>query len=367
MATASSGSSDDIRKAMAQALKHAGDISANRATSEAAEAKPKVEDLVPPVDRSVPEGYDVMSNVFGIKSITVDVPIKVYSPEDWPEHIRMFIPSKIEGYIWPVAELESFLLGVSHRDRILLHGEAGTGKSSLGEQVCAYLNIPFMRVNCREDMESSALFGSVHVEDGTIGWIPGPAEELARNGGMLQIDEISAAPPGVNMAMQWMLEDNGKVFLADKPCKPAEKFVKPVDNFHIVATDNTRLQGDVTGTFAGTQVQNSAMLDRFNNVIEISYPPRKAEEQMIMQRVPGIPKELAKKMIQVAGHVRAGFTEGSVQYPLSPRGNIEWAKKIVQTGDIGKAFKMVYFAKLNEDDRKQVEGYFGRVFPDYKL
>jgi cobaltochelatase CobS len=308
-----------------------------------------------------------MSEVFGVTPKGRDIPVRVRSSDEWAEHLRMFIPRPIKGYIWPVEELAMFLLGVENRDKILLHGEAGTGKSSLPEQVCAVLNIPFMRINCREDMESSAVFGSIHVENGSISWIPGPAEELARNGGMLQIDEISAAPPGVNMAMQWMLEDNGKVFLADKPGKPADKFVDPVESFNIVATDNTRLQGDVSGAYAGTQVQNSAMLDRFTNVIEMDYPDKRAEEQMITGRVPAIEKKLASKMVQVAGHIRAGFKSGSIQYPLSPRGCLEWAKKITQTGDIDLAFKHVYFKKLIEDDRKQVESYYQRVFADSKL
>jgi cobaltochelatase CobS len=350
---------DHYKKMLAGALKYNED----RGKTETKE-ETKAESLLPEISDEVPEGYRRMSEVFGVTAKGRDIPVRIRDTEEWAEHIRMFVPDKIEGYIWPVEELEAFLIGVDNRDKTLLHGEAGTGKSSLPEQVCAYLNIPFMRVNCREDMESSALFGSIHVEDGTISWIPGPAEELARHGGMLQIDEISAAPPGVNMAMQWMLEDNGKVFLADKPGKPKDKFVNPVDEFHIVATDNTRLQGDTSGAYAGTQVQNTAMLDRFTNIIEMDYPPKKAEEQMLTNRVPGIPKELSKKMVQVAGHVRAGFKEGSIQYPLSPRANIEWAKKILQTGDINKAFKHVYFMKLIDDDRRQVEGYYNRVFPD---
>lgn len=355
---------DKYKRMLAGALQQAGK-SEERNSPE--KRKEEIQSLVPEVSTEIPEGYRAMSEVFGVTPKGRDIPVRIREDSEWADHLKMFVPDKIEGYIWPVEELAMLLLGIEYKDKTLLHGEAGTGKSSLPEQICAYLNIPFMRVNCREDMESSALFGSIHVEDGTIGWIPGPAEELARNGGMLQIDEISAAPPGVNMAMQWMLEDNGKVFLADKPGKPEEKFVNPVDEFHIVATDNTRLQGDTSGAYAGTQVQNSAMLDRFTNVIEMDYPDRKAEEAMIVGRVPGINAELAKKMVQVAGHIRAAFKSGSIQYPLSPRGNIEWGKKVLQLGDIEMAFKNVYHAKLIEDDRRQVEGYYQRVFVDAKL
>lgn len=330
---------------------------------------PQVElnSLLPEVDNTIPDGMIAMSDKFGVEPTGRDVPVKVYEDEDWPEHIRMFIPKPIEGYVWDVEALTLTLLGLEARDRILYTGVAGTGKSTIVEQVCAKLRIPFMRVNCREDMESSAIFGSIHVENGTLGWIPGPAEELGRHGGVLQIDEIASSPPGINMSMQWMLEDNGKIFLADKPGTPEEKIVDPCDRFWIVATDNTRLQGDTSGSFAGTQVQNFAMLDRFSNVIEMDYPDRKLEIKMIQNRVPEIKKELAEKMVQVAGHIRAAYKEGSIQYPLSPRGNLLWGWKIVQTGSIETAFRHVYFMKLIDDDRRQVAEYYSRIFPDAKL
>lgn len=356
---------EEYRTRLAKALKQASAVESKTQNPE--ERKSKLKELIPEVDTNTPDGYEPMSKVFSVEAKGRDVPCRVRKDEEFPEHLRMFIPKKIEGYIWPVEALEAALLGLEHNDRVLLHGEAGTGKSSLFEQICAYLNIPFMRVNCREDMESSAIFGSIHVEEGTITWVPGPADELGRHGGVLQVDEISAAPPGINMAMQWMLEDDGKIFLADKPGKPSEKIIHPVSDFHLVATDNTRLQGDTMGTFAGTQVQNSAMLDRFNNVIPLDYPPKKSEEAMLTSRVTEIKPDLAHKMVQVAGHIRAAFKEGSIQYPLSPRANIEWARKIVQMGSIENAFKTVYFNKLLDDDRKQVEGYYQRIFPDAQL
>lgn len=352
---------EDYRRRVASALRYAESRKEEGATSHK-----KEEDLaLPEVDDTIPDGYIAMSSAFGVRvpKNVRDIAVKVYSDDAWPERVRMFIPEPIEGYIWPTKELSMFLVGLMHNDRVLLHGEAGTGKSSLAEQVCARLRIPFMRVNCREDMESSALFGSITVEDGSIGWVPGPAEELGRCGGVLQVDEISAAPPGINMAMQWMLEDRGKIFLADKPGKPEDKMVSPVDTFRIVATDNTRLQGDTSGGFAGTQVQNSAMLDRFTNVIQMDYPPKKDEEKMLTART-DVPKDLAKRIVQVAGLIRAAFREGSVNYPLSPRGTLEWARKACQIGDVQLAFHSVYFNKLIDDDRRVVESLYNRVFPE---
>jgi len=351
----------EYKKAMKDSIARAEQMRKKQEAS-----RPKEEDMLPEVDSAVPEGYETLSSVFGIKleEGERDIPVRVFSEEDWPDHLRSFIPKPIKGYIYEKESLVLFALGIHCNDRTLIHGEAGTGKSSIARQFCALTNMPFMRVNCREDMESSALFGSIHVENGTFGWLPGPAEELGRNGGVLQVDELACAPPGMNMSMQWMLERDGKIWLADKPGRPSDKLVTPDSWFRIVATDNTRLQGDISGAYAGTQVQNFAMLDRFNNVIEMDYPDPSREQAMLLGQVEGMTAELARRLVTVAGHVRAGFKEGVIQYALSPRTVLEWGQKAIVLGSITMAFKHVYWLKLEEDDRRQVEGYYKRVFKD---
>ena len=309
------------------------------------------------------KGWKHFSEVFGFAPPSgIDHAVRVFEAKDWDDEVRSFIPAIDDGYKWLHSETEMAVVGLMQKDRILLTGPKGSGKSTLTEQICARLNIPFMRVNCRQDMESSAIFGTPTVESGSIGWIPGPAEILARSGGVLQVDEISAAPAGINMAMQWMLERNGKVFVPDKPSSVGDRMIEPCDWFRVVATDNTVLQGDATGEYAGTFVQNTALLDRFSMALVLDYPDSDHEFSIIRGKVKGIKDAEIKKLLRVAVKVREAYVKGDVEFTMSPRTTLEWAEKIAYWNDPVLALSMVFFNKLTEDDRRLVNNIVHRVY-----
>jgi len=309
------------------------------------------------------KGWKHFSEVFGFSPPSgIDHAVRVFAVSDWDEQVRPFIPAMDEGYKWLQSETEMAVVGLMQKDRILLTGPKGSGKSTLTEQICARLNIPFMRVNCRQDMESSAIFGTPTVESGSIGWIPGPAEILARSGGVLQVDEISAAPAGINMAMQWMLERNGKVFVPDKPSSVGDRMIEPCDWFRVVATDNTVLQGDATGEYAGTFVQNTALLDRFSMALVLDYPDVEHEFGIIRGKVKGIKAPEIRKLLKVAVKVREAYVKGDIEFTMSPRTTLEWAEKIAYWDDPVLSLSMVFFNKLTEDDRRLVNNIVHRVY-----
>lgn len=308
------------------------------------------------------EEWVKFTDLFGKSYSKQEHAVRKFKPEEWPEGLRIHIPEIDDGYVFPEKATEQFVVGLMQGDKIFFSGPAGSGKSSLPAQVCARLNIPFIRVNCREDMESSAIFGSIDVQEGSMGWHPGPAEELGLAGGLLQIDEISAAPPGINLAMQWMLEEKGRIFLPDKPGTSEDRLIVPHPWFRIVATDNTQLQGDVTGHHAGAQVQNSAMLDRFQTTIKLDYLDRKHEAGIISNKCEGITNKYTGDMLSFASLIRVAYNEGKIQFTMSPRTLINWGRKIVYWGDPVMALEVAFFDKLVEDDRKLVNECCMKVF-----
>lgn len=309
------------------------------------------------------DGEKLFSEVFGFAPPSkIDHAVRVFGVEDWHESIRCHIPRKDPDYIWPKRQLEWFVVGLMQNDRQLLHGPKGTGKSTLPEQVCAHLNIPYLRVNGRGDMESNALFGSITVVDGSFVWTPGPAEELGRHGGLLQVDEISAIPASINMAMQWMLEKPGKIFLADKPGSSEDKMLDQHEWFRIVATDNTQLQGDTTGRYAGTAVQNEALIDRLSNVIELDYLGRSHERKIIEAKCPDLDSKIVEQMLDLAGLIRAGIKQGSVDFGLSIRTMISWGEKAAYWNDVGLGLKLSFYNKLIDEDKEFVNEAAHKVF-----
>lgn len=325
------------------------------------------ESEVPERQVVIEEGWKAYSDVFGKAHSGQEHAVKVFSDNDWPEELRIHIPDteKFDGYIFPREQGERFVVGLMQGDKILLHGPKGSGKSSLPEYVCSVLRIPFIRVNCREDMDSGAIFGTVSVKGGNMEWCPGPAEELGLHGGLLQVDEISATPPGINMAMQYMLEEDGKIYLADKPADSKDKLINPNEWFRIVATDNTQLQGDSTGMYTGTQVQNSAMLDRFQTTLEIGYLSSAHEKKILKKKVKDLPASWINDMIKLAGLVRTAYNEGQTQYTMSPRTLISWGKKAVYWTSPIEGLRLAFMNKLVEEDKKLINDLVFKVYGQY--
>jgi len=154
------------------------------------------------------------TDVFGLNLIgKIDHDLPSFSPTDWHESVRVFIPKVDDAYVFPVPQTELTVMGLINGDKALVFGPKGSGKSSLLEQICARLCIPYIRVNGRRDMESSALFGQPTFNPAAgVSYVHGPAGVLAMHGGLLCVDEISAMPAGIAMSMQFMLEDGGKVY-----------------------------------------------------------------------------------------------------------------------------------------------------------
>jgi cobaltochelatase CobS len=323
-------------------------------------AKEKIEagtPAVPEIVAHVPKDTGnkrPMSEVFDVKVTEMDHAVPVFKDTDWPESVRHLIPEVDPGYVFPIEALEESLAGLwHHHDNVFAHGPKGSGKSSLFHQICARQRIPFVRINCRLDMESSAIFGSIVFDPiNGISWKDGPAAELAKTGGILCIDEIAQMPAGIAMSMQYMLERGGRVFLADKPGSSTEKTIVPHESFRLVATDNTQLQGDNTGHYVGAQIQNEAMLDRFGTTIELDYLSDKHERKVLKNRIPSLPDSWITDMLSISKLVRTGYEKGTIQFTMSPRGLINWGEKAIYWGSLKRGFHISFFSKLVETDQK---------------
>lgn len=305
------------------------------------------------------------SDVFGITNLIskIDHALPSFNDTDWHEAVRVFIPKVDEAYVFPVPQTELTVMGLLNGDKCLVFGPKGSGKSSLLEQICARLRIPYVRVNGRRDMESSALFGQPSFNPATgVSYVHGPAGVLALHGGLLCVDEISAMPAGIAMSMQFMLEDGGKVYLPDLHTdNPSERYITPHRFFMVGATDNTQLQGDATGSYVGTNVQNSALVDRFGTVVELDYIGADHETKMITGKVPDLDASVVATMVSVAKQVRTAHDKGTMSFTMSPRAVLSWARKASFWGNTETAFRVSFFNKLTDDDRKQMVEIYKRV------
>jgi cobaltochelatase CobS len=160
------------------------------------------------------------------------------------------------------------------------------------------------------------------------------------------------------------METNGKVILPDHPSSdPMDKMVNPHPSFRIVLTDNTALGGDHTGHYVGTNVQNEAFRDRIDKFIRLGYMPVKAEQQMVNNHVPGVPKAQLADMIRFANMVRGAFDAGELEAAtISPRTLIRWARDGLLFGNFELAFRYCFMNGLSPDDEGVVTTLYFKVF-----
>lgn len=298
----------------------------------------------------------------GSKTVLKDFAVTILDKDKVPLEIQGLIPEVNPSFRPDRSAALSLLRAWECNDTTLITGPTGCGKSELVRHLCAITNRPFIRINMTEDIDSSAVFGTLGASAGSTHWVDGPATEAVRYGGVLNIDEYDVMPPGIAMGFQWLLENGGKLFLKEAPGTATEKTIKPHADFRIVFNGNTLGQGDETGSFAGTQVQNTAMIDRLRTTLKMDYATPSEEEKIVKGAVAGINADMVSKMVKFANLVRTSYKQSQVGLTCSPRTLINWGEKSLMWGDNKLALEMAFLNKLRDSDRKVVLEFYTKTF-----
>lgn len=305
---------------------------------------------------------DSFKKAFGFDPV-ISTKATVFKETDWPEELRPFIPVVDEDYVLLEEPTSILVYALETGQFANMVGPTGSGKSTLVEQVCARLRRPFIRFNGRGDMETSSLLGQLVVQDGATVWRDGVFTEAVKLGSVVLFDEYTATPPEINLSLQWLREHGGKLLLTDKPGSTGEKMITPHKEFRLVCADNTRGLGDNGDRFAGTNIQNSASLNRFDITIEHNYMDQKKEVSVIHKKTPELPKKAVEYMVKLAWLIRNGYDKGELSVTLSPRNLLSWARKANDWGSMETSFVFTYYNMLPSDsERNAVKGFYKTVF-----
>ena len=292
-----------------------------------------------------------------------DFGVTMFKETTWDERIASFVPSINPTYVIDKDLAANVLRAWELNERVLCYGPTGAGKSSLIEQLCARTGRPFVRVNCTGDMDTSMIFGQLTAKSGSTIWVDGAVTEAVRYGAVFAWDEWDVTPPEISMGLQWLLEDDGKLFLKEMPGSTKDKQIVPHEHFRIVAIGNTQGQGDETGAHAGTNVQNSATLDRFGTAVYVDYLDASIEETMLTNRYPDtITKKAAKELVKLANLIRQGYKAAQFNLTMSPRSLFSICNKVSFGMTLRTAFNLVYLNKLNDTQRKVADELFTKIY-----
>lgn len=236
----------------------------------------------------------------------------------------------------------------------LLIGETGTGKTSIVQDIANVRGQGWTRFNLTGDTTVDEFVGKYTLLAGRTVWEDGILLQAMKKGHWLIVDEINVALPEILFALHSLLDDDKFVVVASHD----GEIVRPHDSFRFFATMNP------VEEYAGTKELNKAFQSRFGVVLEMSYPPKKDEIEII-HRHTGIDKLLAAKLVDVATAVRKAKQEEKVFYTCSTRDLIHWAK-VTSLTDIETGFTV---AVLNKSlpDRKNLVRIFDAIIARYNV
>jgi len=226
-------------------------------------------------------------------------------------------------------------------------GLSGNGKTFSIEQACAALKRELIRVNITVETDSDDLLGGFRLLDGETVFHKGPVVEAMERGAILLLDEIDLASNKI-MCLQSVLEGKG-VFL-----KKIGTNIIPKAGFNIFATANTKGKGSDDGRFIGTNIMNSAMLDRFPIMMEQSYPTISVETKILTKIAESLKIPMVKEHTAFISHlcswadiVRKTFADGGIDEVISSRRLVHILKAY---SIFGKKNKAISFCLSGFDD-----------------
>ena len=294
-------------------------------------------------------------DLFGIKK---RVKVRHFSKK------TQLVPEIDKTYIFDETTTLSILAGFNHNKRVLIQGLHGTGKSTHIEQIAARLNWPCLRINLDGHISRFDLLGkdAITIKDQKQvttfkqGMLPWSIE----NPVALVFDEYDAGRPDVMFVIQRLLESDGKLTLLDQ-----NKVITPNPLFRIFGTCNTLGTGDMSGLYHGTQNLNQGQLDRWNIFTTLDFMNSETEVNIIKNKLGKTTKKIKDEinnMVKLANLVRKSFSNNDISTIISPRTSIIWAQNIEIFDNTELAFKLTFFNKCNESDKKVISELYQRCF-----
>lgn len=235
--------------------------------------------------------------------------------------------------------LEQVAVATSYRMPTLLIGETGTGKTSLVRHLAFNTNNAFVRVNHNGGTTIEDIVGRWIINGkNQTEWVDGILIEAMKKGYWFLADEINAAGAEINFVYHSLLDDDGRVILAEK----GNEVVIPHPNFRFFGAMNPPTE------YAGTKELNKALMSRFM-VCKVDFPAPKVEQKILVNRT-GIADDVAERMVRFAGEVRTMHGKEEVHFILSTRDLLMWATMFKVYKKYLTSAEMTVLNKIAVDD-----------------
>lgn len=281
--------------------------------------------------------------------------VTVYSPS---AQFADMVPDLDPNYVFNLDILKTLMMGLEMRIPTYLWGHSGTGKTTIYEQIAARTKRPMLRVQHTANMEEEHVVGGWRLRDGKTVFDLGPLPLAMKHGWLYLADEYDFARPEVTSLYQAVLE--GKPLII-KEADESNRVIRPHPAFRLIATGNTNGQGDESGLYNGTNMQNAANYERFGIVEKMPYMEPAVEARLVSQQA-NIPIDDAKRLVDFAGRVRADFESAKLSNPISPRALIFAGRIGIARDSYLIGLEKAYINRLTSVDREAATQLAARVF-----
>ncbi len=262
---------------------------------------PMVAPLAPPVAAPVAQQTPIAQAVAKVQSTSSD---EVYVPSADPTFVKW-------GYFADVSKI----IKSSMFYPMYVAGLSGNGKTMMIEQACANAKREYVRVQITPETDEDDLIGGFRLLNGETVFAKGPVIKAMEAGAVLMIDEIDRGSNKL-MCLQGVLE--GKPVLIKK----TGEVVTPAPGFNVIATANTKGQGDEQGRFIAATIIDEAFLERFTITLEQPYPTAATEKKIVnnhMSKFGASDVQFGEKLVQWAQAIRKTFEDGGIDEIISTR------------------------------------------------
>ena len=312
----------------------------------AAESSSPVKEAVVSAVASAPVDRVTVAQAFGVEVADIKGNPLMVDIYDHPA-----APAVDPCFIWTPDILRQLVCAADTGANVWFGGEKGTGKTQTAEQFAARTGRAFNRVNFHKYSTAESFIGATGLEQGATVFKLGEFTETFCSvpGSISLLDEPSNCDPGEMAQFNALLEPAGRVNLGGLVRTRAPGAL-------VFAADNTMGSGDVSGRYAGTRVQNSALLDRFSLKVPFTFLPLAQEIEAVVKHT-GCTNTLAAQVMKVILTARAKVQTGDVVDAPSIRQVVAWIRAMPYLG-VRRAWEVTIAASQPPESAVAIEAIY---------
>ena len=221
------------------------------------------------------------------------------------------------------------------RFTVLIKGPTGCGKTRFIQHRASRLGRPLYTVACHDDLTAADLVGRHLISDAGTYWSDGPLTRAVREGAICYLDEVVEARKDTTVVLHPLTDDRRIL-----PLERSGEILNAPPEFMLVVSYNPGYQNLLKGMKPSTRQRFVAL--------SFDFPAPELETEVLIGES-GIDRELAQRLVQLAGSLRA-LKDHDLEEGASTR-LLVYAATLIKSGmNFREACRAALVEPLTDDD-----------------